>query len=110
MPEQAEPDGHFPTCPSPNPELREALEKGLALCARVRPDLLLATDPDADRMGVAVHDGTDYVLLSGNEIGVLLFDYVCRIKQARGMLPQDPVVVSTIVSTPMLEDVYKRQR
>lgn len=105
VPEQAEPDGHFPTCPSPNPELREALEKGLALCARVRPDLLLATDPDADRMGVAVHDGTDYVLLSGNEIGVLLFDYVCRIKQARGMLPQDPVVVSTIVSTPMLDVV-----
>ena len=105
VPEQAEPDGHFPTCPSPNPELREALEKGLELCERVQPDLLLATDPDADRMGVAVHDGTDYVLLTGNEIGVLLFDYVCRVKQARGALPQDPIVVSTIVSTPMLDVV-----
>lgn len=105
VPEQAEPDGRFPTCPSPNPELREALEKGLELCRRVQPDLLLATDPDADRMGVAVHDGADYVLLTGNEIGVLLFDYVCRVKQARGALPQDPIVVSTIVSTPMLDVV-----
>ena len=78
MPEQAWPDGSFPTCPYPNPEERAALEHGLALARETRADLLLGTDPDCDRMGAAVPDGEDYRLLTGNEMGVLLLDYLCR--------------------------------
>lgn len=101
VPEQAMPDGNFPTCPYPNPEMREALEKGLALCRKVKPDLLLATDPDCDRVGIAVPDGDDYALLTGNEVGVLLMDYVCRRRLETGRMPKDPVMVTTIVSTDM---------
>ncbi len=103
VPEQADPDGNFPTCPYPNPEMREALEKGLELCGSVHPDLLLATDPDADRVGIAVpHDG-DYVLLTGNEVGVLLLDFACRMRRVRGEDLASKVAVTTIVSSTMVD-------
>lgn len=105
VPEQAEPDGRFPTCPSPNPENREALELGIALCEEVHPDLLLATDPDTDRVGVAVKDVDDYQLITGNEMGVLLLDYLCRMRAEQGTMPENPVAVTTIVSTSLADDV-----
>lgn len=101
VPEQQYPDGNFPTCPYPNPEFREALEKGLELCDKVHPDLMLATDPDADRMGVAVpHDG-DYKLMTGNEMGILLIDWLARMKAEAGEDVSRKVVVTTIVSSAM---------
>lgn len=103
--EQAYPDGNFPTCPYPNPEIREALERGIALCEQVRPDLLLATDPDADRVGIAVKDGDEYQLLTGNETGALMFDYICRMRRALGKMPADPVAVTTIVSTSIADAI-----
>lgn len=103
--EQSQPDGNFPTCPYPNPENRDALERGIALCEEVHPDLLLATDPDADRVGIAVKDGDDYKLLSGNEVGVLLLDFICRSRIAAGTMPENPVVVTTIVSSSMVDPV-----
>ena len=102
VPEQEAPDGHFPTCPYPNPEIREAMETGLALCEKVRPDLMLGTDPDCDRMGAAVPDGQGgYRLITGNEMGILLLDYLCRSRREKGTLPERPVAVTTIVSTDM---------
>ena len=102
VPEQAQPDGNFPTCPYPNPETRQAMEAGLKLCDAVRPDLMIGTDPDCDRMGAAVPDGQGgYRLITGNEMGVLLFDYICRTRQGNGTMPKDPVAVTTIVSTDM---------
>lgn len=105
VPEQKNPDGHFPTCPYPNPEIREAMETGLKLCRAVKPDLLLGTDPDCDRMGVAVPEGDDYRLITGNEMGVLLLDYICRKRLENGTIPQRPVAVTTIVSTDMADAV-----
>ena len=105
VPEQAEPDGNFPTCPYPNPEFREALQKGLELSARLQPDLLLATDPDSDRAGIAVRHNGDFVLLNGNEVGVLLLDFVARMRRRNGTMPDRPAVISTIVSTDMNEPV-----
>ena len=101
VPEQRDPDGHFPTCPYPNPEIREAMELGLKLCREVKPDLLLGTDPDCDRMGVAVPEGDDYRLITGNEMGVLLLDYICRKRLENGTMPESPIAVTTIVSTDM---------
>lgn len=101
VPEQAEPDGNFPTCNYPNPEFREALELGLKLADEVKPNLLVATDPDADRMGSAIpHDG-DYVLLSGNEMGVLLMDWLANMAKENGEDVASKVAVSTIVSSAM---------
>ena len=106
VPSQEAPDGHFPTCPYPNPEIREAMEEGLRLCDEVHPDLLIGTDPDCDRMGAAVSDGKGgYRLITGNEMGVLLLDYLCRTRVARGTMPKDPVAVTTIVSTDMAAPV-----
>ncbi len=106
VPSQERPDGRFPTCPYPNPEIREAMEEGLSLCDEVKPDLLLGTDPDCDRMGAAVPDGKGgYRLITGNEMGVLLLDYLCRTRTARGAMPRDPVAVTTIVSTDMATPV-----
>lgn len=105
VPEQEKPDGNFPTCPYPNPEIREAMECGLALCRKVHPDLLLGTDPDCDRMGAAVPDGDGYRLITGNEMGVLLLDYVCRRRLENGTMPARPVAVTTIVSTGMADAV-----
>ncbi len=107
VPEQAQPDGNFPTCPYPNPEIREALQKGIDLCEEVHPDLLVATDPDADRVGIAVKDGDDYLLLTGNETGVLLLDYVARMTadtQGEQALARK-VAVTTIVSSVMVDAV-----
>ena len=109
VPEQEKPDGSFPTCPYPNPEIREAMEEGLRLCGKVHPDLLLGTDPDCDRMGAAVPDGQGgYRLITGNEMGVLLFDYLCRTRIAKGTMPEDPVAVTTIVSTDMAVPIAAR--
>ena len=106
VPEQEKPDGHFPTCPYPNPEIREAMEKGLELCEKVHPDLLLGTDPDCDRCGTAVPDGKGgYRLISGNEMGILLLDFICRSRIENGKMPENPVAVTTIVSTDMVTDI-----
>ena len=106
VPEQEKPDGHFPTCPYPNPEIREAMALGLRLCDQVHPDLLLGTDPDCDRCGAAVPDSQGgYRLITGNEMGVILLDYICRQRLARGAMPESPVAVTTIVSTDMASAV-----
>ncbi len=106
VPEQEKPDGNFPTCPYPNPEIREALALGLALAEKNGADLMLATDPDADRVGIAVRckDGS-YQLLSGNEVGVLLLDYICKGRIENGTMPERPVCVKSIVSTPLADVV-----
>lgn len=103
--EQKNPDGRFPTCPYPNPEVREALEIGLAWAEKTNSDLLLATDPDSDRVGTAVRTKIGYKLISGNEMGVLLLDFICKMRIANGTMPKDPVAVKTIVTTPMAEKV-----
>lgn len=103
--EQEMPDGNFTTCPYPNPEIREALEVGLKKAKEVGSDLLLATDPDCDRVGVAVKEGDDYQLISGNQMGILLFDYICKTYKANGTMPENPVVVTTIVSTKMIDKI-----
>ena len=109
VPEQEQPNGDFPTCPYPNPEIREAMEKGLELCDKVQPDLLLGTDPDCDRCGTAVPDGKGgYRLITGNEMGVILLDYICRTRAALGTLPAAPVAVTTIVSTDMADPICKK--
>lgn len=105
VPEQSEPDGNFPTCPYPNPEIRQALEKGIELCQTVKPDLLLATDPDCDRVGIAVNQNGEYVLMTGNEVGILLLDFICGCNKERGTMPDRPVAVSTIVSTDMIDPI-----
>ena len=105
VPEQEHPDGHFPTCHYPNPEEREAMLRGLELCEKLHPDLLLGTDPDCDRMGSAVPEGDGYRLLTGNEMGVLLLDYICRRRMELGTMPEKPVAVTTIVSTDMADAV-----
>lgn len=99
VPEQELPDGNFPTCPFPNPEIREALKCGLELCEREKPDLLLATDPDCDRVGIAVPDGDKYELFTGNETGALLLDYICKERVNLGKMPKNPVAIKTIVTS-----------
>ena len=104
--EQEKPDGRFPTCPYPNPEIREAMELGLAYAQKQNADLLIATDPDCDRVGIAVkaEDGS-YRLLSGNETGVLLLDYICNRRMESGRMPEDPVFIKTIVTSGLAEKV-----
>lgn len=99
VPEQENPDGNFPTCPYPNPEIRQAFECALKLAETVKPDLLLATDPDADRVGIAVPNGDEYRLFSGNEVGALLLEYILKCRKANGTLPENPVAVKTIVTS-----------
>lgn len=99
--EQKNPDGNFPTCPYPNPEVREALQVGLRWAEKNKSDLLLATDPDCDRVGAAVKDGNGYTLINGNQMGVLLFDFICQMRLKNGTMPKAPVAVKTIVTTPM---------
>lgn len=102
--EQEMPDGRFPTCPYPNPEEKEAMALGIEYAGRVNAELVLATDPDCDRVGISVRDESgDYILLSGNETGVLLFDYICRRRLEMGTMPDRPVMIKTIVTTDMAE-------
>lgn len=109
VPEQEFPDGNFTTCPYPNPEIKEALQKGIELCEKVQPDLLLATDPDADRVGIAVkdYDGS-YRLISGNEDGIMLTDYILSSRKANGTLPEKPVLVKTIVTTKLINKLCEK--
>ena len=107
--EQEQPDGNFPTCPYPNPEIKEAVALGMEYAKKSNADLLLATDPDCDRCGTAVPDGKGgYRLITGNEMGIILLDYICRTRLARGTMPKDPVAVTTIVSTDMATPVAKK--
>ena len=104
--EQKQPDGNFPTCPYPNPEISEAMRLGIEYAKRENADLLLATDPDCDRVGIAVRESDGgYVLLSGNETGILLLDYICSQRLKHGMMPSDPILVKTIVTTDMAERI-----
>ena len=99
VPEQELPNGNFPTAPYPNPEIRQAFECALKLAETVKPDLLLATDPDADRVGIAIPNGDEYRLFTGNEVGALLLEYILKCRKANGTLPQNPVAVKTIVTS-----------
>ena len=104
--EQEKPDGNFPTCPYPNPEIREAMALGIEYAEKNQADLLLATDPDCDRVGIAVKDEKgEYVLLTGNETGMLLLDYICSKRTENGKMPNDPVLVKTIVSIDMADRI-----
>jgi len=107
--EQEAPDGRFPTCPYPNPEIREAMELGIKYCEETGADLLIATDPDCDRCGIAVRDEAGrYALLTGNETGLLLLDFICAQRVRHGRMPERPVFVKTIVTTDLAERVAAR--
>ena len=104
--EQKNPDGNFPTCPYPNPEIREAMDLGLKYCEKTGADLLLATDPDADRCGIAAKTSTgDYQLFTGNEVGLLLLDFICSQRQKHQMMPEHPVFIKTIVTIDLAEKI-----
>ena len=106
VPEQENPDGNFPTCSYPNPEIKEAMALGMKYAKEKNADLLIATDPDCDRVGIAVKNHEDeYVLLSGNETGLLLFDYICSQREKHHTMPQNPVLVKTIVTTDLAEKI-----
>ncbi|SCZ76873.1 phospho-sugar mutase [Pseudobutyrivibrio xylanivorans] len=106
--EQKNPDGNFPTCPYPNPEIKEAMALGVEYAKKNNADLLLATDPDCDRVGIAVKNAAgEYVLLSGNQTGCLLLDYVCSMRVKNGTMPADPEVVKTIVTTDLGEQIAR---
>lgn len=108
VPEQEKPDGNFTTCPYPNPEIKEALTLGLELCAKENPDLLLATDPDSDRVGIAVKVKDGYRLMSGNETGIMLMNYVLSSRKNNGTLPEKPVAVKTIVTSKLVEKICEK--
>ena len=101
VPEQKDPDGNFPTCPSPNPEEHAVYDLAVALSEKEDADIIIATDPDCDRVGIAQKTKVGYSYPKGNHIGVLLFDYICRNKE----LPKDPVMIRTIVSTPLVDRI-----
>lgn len=104
--EQEMPNGYFPTCPYPNPEIKEALELGLKYCENLNADLMLATDPDCDRVGIAIKNKEGkYILLSGNEVGLLLLDYICSRRKALNNMPNNPLLVKTIVTTDLAEKI-----
>lgn len=103
--EQELPDGNFPTCTYPNPEEKATLKLGIELCKKVDGDLVLATDPDADRVGIAVKHNGEYILPTGNEVGVLMLDYIAKQRIAQGTMPKDPIAVKSIVSTPLADVV-----
>lgn len=103
--EQEKPDGNFPTCPFPNPEIRQAFECAIKTAEGTDADLLLATDPDCDRVGIAVRDGNEYVLMTGNEVGAMLCEYLLSSLKEQGKLPNNPIVVKTIVTTPLVETI-----
>ena len=101
--EQSEPDGNFPTCPYPNPEDDRAMELGIQLCEKIEADIFLATDPDSDRVGVVARKGKKYQKLNGNQVGILLLDYILRRRKEKGNLPQRPIIMKTIVTTEMVK-------
>ncbi len=103
--EQKNPDGNFPTCPYPNPEIKEAMQLGLDRVKELDGDILIATDPDADRVGIAVKEGDDYVMLTGNQVGILLTDYIAKTRKELGTLPENPVLVKSIVSSSLADAV-----
>lgn len=105
--EQERPDGNFPTCPYPNPEEKSTLQLGIQLCKSIDGDLVLATDPDADRVGIAVNHHGEYILPTGNEVGVLMLDYIAKQRIAQGTMPKNPIAVKSIVSTPLADVVAK---
>ena len=105
VPEQEYPNGNFTTCPFPNPEIKEALALGLKLCETVKPDILLATDPDCDRVGIAVPSDNGYVLFTGNEVGAMLLEYICSERTKLGTMPENPVAVKTIVTTDIAKKI-----
>ncbi len=108
VPEQELPDGHFPTCPYPNPEIRQVFEKALDMAKETQPDLLLATDPDCDRVGIAVRDNGKYTLMSGNEVGCLLLNYLLSRRQAENTLPDQPMMVKTIVTSDLAARIAQK--
>ncbi len=111
VPEQEKPNGDFPTCPYPNPEIREAMQKGLNCAIRSSRISCWAPTPTGDRCGTAVPDGKGgYRLITGNEMGIILLDYICRTRLTQGTMPADPVAVTTIVSTDMAAPVAKIRR
>lgn len=105
VPEQEKPDGKFPTCPYPNPEIKQVFECAIAMTKEEKADLLLATDPDCDRVGIAVLVDGEYVLLSGNDVGVLLTEYMFSARKEKGILPQNPAMTKSFVSTPLVNKV-----
>ena len=105
---QEKPGGNFPTCPYPNPEVKEALQEGLKLCEKINADILIATDPDCDRVGIAIKHQDKYQLLSGNEVGVLLFDYICKTRIKNNTMPSNPVCIKTIVTTDMIYPIAQK--
>lgn len=105
--EQEMPDGNFPTCPYPNPEIREAMQLGLDRLKELDGDILIATDPDADRVGIAIKENDDYVLISGNQVGILLTDYIAKTRKELGCMPENPVMVKSIVSSSLADEVAK---
>ncbi len=104
---QEKPDGNFPTCPYPNPEIRQVFEEGLKMTEEFPADLMIATDPDCDRVGIAVRDGGEYKLMTGNEVGAMLCEYMLSTLKERGELPENPVIVKTIVTTPLVAAICK---
>ncbi len=108
--EQEQPDGNFPTCPYPNPEIRAALQLGLEYASRLNADLMLATDPDCDRVGIAVRDGEDMKLLTGNEVGMLLLDFICSLRVKHHKMPKNPIFVKTIVTSDMAQRIAEHYK
>lgn len=102
---QEKPDGTFTTCPYPNPEIRQVFEEGLKETENFKADLIIATDPDCDRVGIAVLDGGEYKLMTGNEVGAMLSEYLLSTLKARGELPEKPILIKTIVTTPLIKDI-----
>ncbi len=105
--EQEFPDGNFSTCPYPNPEIKEAMQLAIELAKEVKPDLVLATDPDSDRVGIAVENNGEYVLISGNENGALLLEYICQGRRELGNMPNNPLAVKTIVTTELANKIAR---
>ena len=103
--EQESPDGNFPTCPYPNPEIKEALTLGIKCAKENNSDILIATDPDSDRVGVAIKEDEDFKILTGNEVGVLLFNYICEQKIKHEKMPFSPVLIKTIVTTDLADRI-----
>ncbi|MBQ7740473.1 MAG: phospho-sugar mutase [Eubacterium sp.] len=109
VPEQEKPDGNFPTCPFPNPEIKQVFEIGLEMNKNIGADILLATDPDCDRVGIAVPDKSgELVLMSGNEVGAMLLNYLLSEKKAKGILPESAIAVKSFVSTDLAEVIAKK--